>query len=84
MMYGYGDGWAFFLMILVMIVLVAAIVVAVVFAVRGLTPGGQTGGSSPKSTPEALPSPRDILKRRYAAGEIEREEFLQRLRDLDS
>jgi len=27
-------------------------------------------------------SPKDILKRRYAAGEIEREEYLQKLGDL--
>jgi putative membrane protein len=83
MMYGSGDGWAFFLMFLVMIVLVAAIVVAVVFAVRGMTMGGQTGQSPPKSTLEG-PNPKDILKRRYAAGEIDREEFLQRLGDLES
>jgi putative membrane protein len=83
MMYGYGDGWVFFVMILFMIVLVAAVVVAVVFALRGMTMGGQAGQSPPRSAPEG-PSPKDILKRRYAAGEIDREEFLQRLRDLDS
>jgi uncharacterized membrane protein len=27
-------------------------------------------------------SPKDILKRRYAAGEIDREQYLQRLGDL--
>ncbi len=30
----------------------------------------------------ALETPRDILKQRYAAGEIERDEHLQRLADL--
>jgi putative membrane protein len=83
MMYGYGDGWAFWLMFLVTIVLVAAIVVAVVFALRGWTVGDQTGQGSPRSTPDGA-SPKDILKRRYAVGEIDREEFLQRLSDLDS
>jgi putative membrane protein len=83
MMYGYGNGWAIWLMFLVMIVLVAAIVVAVVFAVRGMTMGGQAGQSPPRSTPEG-PSPTDVLKRRYAAGEVDREEYLQRLHDLES
>ena len=81
MMFGYGNGWAFFLMSLVMIVLVAAIVVAVVFAVRGVAMGGPSDRSP--SGPR-VESPKDILKRRYAAGEIDREEFLQRLHDLDS
>jgi uncharacterized membrane protein len=31
---------------------------------------------------DASASPQDILKRRYAAGEIEREEYLQKLGDL--
>jgi putative membrane protein len=81
MMFGYGNGWAFFLMSLFMIVLVAAIVVAVVFAVRGTSMGGPSDRSPSSPTVE---SPKDILKRRYAAGEIDREEFLQRLHDLDS
>ena len=81
MMFGYGNGWAFFLMFLVMIVLVAAIVVAVVFAARGMSMGGPSGQSPSSPTVE---SPKDILKRRYAAGEIDREEFLQRLHDLES
>jgi putative membrane protein len=81
MMYGYGNGWAFFAMLLFMIVLVAAVVVAAVFVLRGVTMGGQ---SSPGSTREAPPSPKDVLKRRYAAGEIDREDYLQRLHDLDS
>jgi uncharacterized membrane protein len=53
--------------------------VAVVFALRGLTWGGQT---SLRSSAEDA-SPKDILKRRYAAGEVGREDFLQRLHDLD-
>jgi putative membrane protein len=81
MMFGYGNGWAFFLMSLVMIVLVAAIVVAVVFAVRGMSMGGPSDRSPSSPTGE---HPKDILKRRCAAGEIDREEFLQRLHDLES
>jgi putative membrane protein len=83
--WGHGAGWEGWVMLMFMIVFVAAIVVAVVFLVRYL--GQQSSGSptvaaaSPAqvSVPE---SPKDILKRRYAAGEIEREEYLQKLGDL--
>jgi putative membrane protein len=79
-MWYYGGGWGAWVMFLVMTVFVVAIVVAVVFLLRGLTTGGQT----PPRSPSEGPSPKDILKRRYAAGEIDREEYLQRLHDLDS
>ena len=83
MMWNYGGGWGAPVMFLVMIVIVAAVVVAAVLLVRGMTTGSQTRQIPPVSTPEG-PSPTDILKRRYAAGEIDREEFHQRLRDLES
>ena len=75
--YGYGsDGWLMFMM---MVVVVVAITVAVIFLVRATT----TGGQSPPGTGTERQSPKDVLKRRYAAGEIDREEFQQRLTDLD-
>lgn len=80
MMWDYGGGWGAWMMFLVTIIFVAAVVIAVVFLVRGATGGGQTShGSSHEGQ-----SPKDILKRRYAAGEIDREEYQQRLRDLES
>lgn len=79
MMWDYGGGWGWW-MFLMMIIVVVAVVVGVVFLVRGVTTQGQT----PRSTVPEGPSPKDILKRRYAAGEIDREEFQQRLRDLES
>jgi putative membrane protein len=79
--WGSGGGWV---ALLFMIVFVVAVIVAIVFLVRYL---GQSGGSSavggasptPVNAPE---SPKDILKRRYAAGEIDRDEYLQKLGDL--
>ncbi|MFA4964957.1 MAG: SHOCT domain-containing protein [Thermoleophilia bacterium] len=80
---GYGGGWVmFFGMILVTV----ALVLLVVFLVRQTTNAGGSAGM-----PQALPSapagpapetPRDILKRRYAAGEVDRDEYLQKLSDL--
>ena len=37
---------------------------------------------APSTAAPAAETPQDILKRRYAAGEIEREEYLQKLGDL--
>ena len=80
--WGSGGGWV---TLMFMIVFVVAVIVAIVFLVRYLsrTPGGS---SSPMAAPPASTSgpesPQDILKRRYAAGEIDRDEYLQKLGDL--
>jgi putative membrane protein len=80
--WGSGGGWV---MLALIVVVVIAVIVAIVFLVRylGQTHGGMSSmaAASPASTsgPE---SPKDILKRRYAAGEIDRDEYLQRLGDL--
>lgn len=75
--WGPGGAWGGWLMFFLMVLLIAAIVVAIIYLVRALG-----GASAPRSTTGASESPRDILKRRYAAGEIEREEYLQKLGDL--
>ncbi len=70
-----GD-WATLALIVIAVI---AVIVAIVFLVRYL---GRTGGTSSATVPAApasgQESPEDILKRRYAAGEIDREEYLQR------
>lgn len=59
------------MMFLWVILLAAVIYFAVRWSQRGGMPGG--GGSE---------SPIDILKKRYARGEISKEEFEERRRDL--
>ncbi len=69
-MHGYGwwgMGWMWIIWLLIIVVLV--------FLVRWLI-------VSTRNRSESSESPEQILKRRYARGEIDREEFEQKLRDL--
>jgi uncharacterized membrane protein len=89
--HGYGGGgW---LMLFGMILVTVVVVLLVVYLVRLLSGAGvgsvgaQTAALPPQTAPLAGPPPesaRDILKRRYAAGEIERAEYLEKLADLST
>ena len=78
----FGGGW---LMSLGLILGTALVVLLVVFLVR-LTAHPMVSGMgtapAPSAQPPAPESPREILQRRYASGEVDREEYLQRLSDL--
>ena len=73
--WGYGLGW---LGTVLMVAFWIAIIVGMVFLIRWLVisigAGPQKAGSAD--------TPLDILKKRYARGEIDREEFLEKKRDL--
>lgn len=66
-----GGGVMMLMMVLLVLGFLALVVAAIVWLVRQST---GTGGSS---------SARDELDRRYAAGEVDRDEYLQRRRDLE-
>jgi putative membrane protein len=81
MMSGWGGGFAGWSMYLGMIVFWIGVVVLIVWGLRALA-----GPGVARAVPE-LPRPRqesavDILKRRYAAGEIDAAEFERKKRDL--
>ena len=84
--YGYGPqmmwcdgGWSMmFFGPLFMIVTLAALVAAIVFLVRWL--GGSWPGNYPLLPPAKTPL--DILKERFARGEIDKTEFEERRRVL--
>jgi putative membrane protein len=70
-MWGFGMG-------IMMLIFWAAVVVGIIVLVRWLWGQGK-GGLGPIPGRE---SPLDIAKRRYASGEINKEEFEQLKRDL--
>ena len=81
MMWGNEGGYGMFFGPLFMILILAATVAAIVFLVRWLS-GAQQGFGTASLTPP-VQTPLDILKERFAKGEINRQEFDERRRVLD-
>ena len=73
--WGYGMGW--FGSIL-MVAFWVAVIVGMIFLIRWLVVSTRGGVSGARSEDSAL----EILKRRYARGEINREEFEEKRKDL--
>jgi putative membrane protein len=72
--WGYGMGW---LGTVLMAAFWIAVIVGIIFLIRWLVisaRGSHTGGSEDSAL--------EIIKRRYARGEINREEFEEKRRDL--
>ena len=68
-----GGGWGMLFHILSMILFWGLIIAGIVLLVHHHSPSSGTGASR---------SPLDILKARYARGEIEKEEFETKKRDI--
>lgn len=73
-MYGYGMGWGGFGYIL-MIAFWALVILGIAYLVKALI--GRCVDSPKKEVYL------DILKKRYAKGEIDQEEFIKRKKDLE-
>lgn len=71
---GGGMGWGFGGLLMILFVVVAVVAVAILF--KGFS-GSTRGIDSPRAK-----SPLDVLKERYARGDIGREEFEQKRQDL--
>jgi putative membrane protein len=78
--WGSGD-WATLALVVVVVI---AVIVAIVFLVRYLsrTSGASSTTAVPPASASGPESPEEILKRRYATGEIDRDEYLRMLGDL--
>ena len=74
---GYG-GWSPFGMIIWLVVL-ALVIAAVVWLVRMMTHPGHQFPTAARRSPGL-----DVLEERYARGEIKRDEYLEKKRDLTS
>lgn len=71
----YGGGWGMGFGMLGMMLMCVLIIVAIVVLVRW------TSGSGPHS-PDRSKSALDLLKERYARGEIDKQEFEEKKHDL--
>ncbi len=81
--YYWHDGWGWGHMILgplMMIVFIAVVIVVLVFTVRWLGGAGHGAAAPPHAPPGKTPL--DILKERFALGEIDKDEFEKRKRAL--
>ncbi len=78
--HGGGDWGHMMFGPLMMLVFVAVVIVVVVLAVRWLGGSGQGAAAGPRRHLEKTPL--DILKERFARGEIDKDEFEERSRIL--
>ena len=76
--YDYGWGWGMGFGMISMVLFWALVILGIVILVKWIA----SGSSGPSQTPAKTAL--DILKERYARGEIDREEFEQEKRDLAS
>jgi putative membrane protein len=76
---GYVWGWGMGFGMISMVLFWVLIILGIVILVRWIAASSSSGGSPPREK-TAL----DILKERYARGEIDREEFEQKKRGLTS
>ena len=85
MMYDWwgSDSWGGWITVVLTVVFLTVVIIGVVFLALGIS-RGRTDGNQRSAPPTASPEgdATDIVRRRYAAGEIDREEYLQKLRDL--
>ena len=77
MNWGYGTNW---LGTLIWLAILIAVVVSIIALVRWMTISGRSSSSRPHHTSD---SAMEILRRRYAQGEITKEQFTAMKHDLE-
>ena len=79
MMGGFGGGFSL-IGLLFNLLIIVGIVVLVIWAVRQFSSGGRDSSQQNNRSTEA--TPREIVEKRYARGEITRKEYQEMLSDL--
>ena len=75
MEWGYGGSWFGGIL---MVIFWIAVIIGIIFLIRWLVHSTSAGGHGARSEESAL----EILKKRYARGEIDKKEFDARKKDL--
>jgi putative membrane protein len=78
----WGDWWMWLIGVLVLFLFWGGVIALIIYAIRVVARSGR-GDNQPPSTYNKSGSAVDILKERYARGEISRDEYLQLRRDLE-
>ncbi len=84
MMWGYDFGWGWLLMSFGMVLWIALLVVLVWAIIRWLERKTSTSGPQETSIPASGPSALEILRQRYARGEIDTATFEQMRAQLEA
>ena len=75
---GYGWGWGMGFGMISMVLFWVIVILGIVVLVRWI------GGSAASSAAPPSKTPLDILKERYARGDIDKQEFEEKKRDLSN
>lgn len=81
-MWGWDNWWIVLLGIVVMMLFWGGVITLVVLAIRVIAQPSQRGEDKGNSS-FMVETPLEILKKRYAQGEITRDEYLEARRDLE-
>ena len=84
MMWGYDFGWGWLLMSLGMVLLIALLVVLVWAVIRWLTTKTMVSPPQDNATPVGGPYALEMLRQRYARGEIDTATFEQMRAQLEA
>ena len=83
MMDGTGFGVGYGLVgLLFSLAIIVGVVLLVVWTVRQFSANGQNSNTPRQADGTAQPSPREIVEKRYAYGELTREQYQEMLSDL--
>jgi len=84
MMWGYGFGWGWLMMAFGTVLWIALLVVLVWALIRWLNTRTSTPLPQPSSGMQSVPSAEEILRQRYARGEIDTATFEQMREQLQA